>query len=449
LQVKLPVMQAISPIGCKGKILADIFDPRALTEISKKSGFSKRTPRKISAFSILLSYMNFINSSSFSFHNWSVHLSMLTGQLVSKQAIHKRINDSFVQFAEDVLSFVLRKQFTRYVNKDLKLFRSFGNVYLQDATHFSLPLHMASVFPGNNAHGATRAVAKIVTVFNLKKGCFSLFKLTSFLTPDASSTGLIYDQLRSGDLIIRDLGYFAIRGFSDLMAKGACFLSRYKYNVMIYDYKDKTPVNLAHLLKKHKQIDMMVFLSALNPIPVRIVARPLTRSAANTRRRKARADKRNNRIKHNKDYYYLLGYSIYITNVDQSVWTAKDIANAYKCRWGIEILFKSWKSNLNAHYTSPDRYASEVTVKTHFYLLLIYVSAFIMPTLLLMQNRILQTKAHHYISIMKLTQFMNTNFFDFINIKPSLNQIDSMIYYTKYDKRNDRINAEKFLQQGN
>jgi hypothetical protein len=443
LLTKLPVMQTTSSIGVKGKLFTDIISEQTLICISKYCGFSRRRPKKLSALSMLISYLDFISSSSFSFHNWSVQFCSVTGKTVSKQAIHKRINDTFVQFAESVLSHILQNQFTKYVDKDLKLFKAFGNVYLQDATHFSLPLHLARLFPGNYTHGATRAVAKIVTIFNLKKGCFSVFSLTSFLDPDSSSVGLIYDKLKPGDLMIRDLGYFVMNGFEDLIDKGAYFLSRHKYNVIVRDIKNKNPINLAQYLKKHQYLDMPVLLSSLNPISVRLVACPLPKPVANARRRKARKDKRNDKINHNRDYYYLLGYAIYITNVDESTWSADDMSKAYKCRWTIETLFKSWKSNLKAHYTAPDRYATPITVKTHFYMLLIYVSAFVMPMLIHMEKRISKIRDDVFISILKLTKYIATNL-QVINARLSDKLIDTIIYYTKYDSRTDRINAAKF-----
>jgi hypothetical protein len=287
-------------------------------------------------------------------------------------------------------------------------------------------------------------VAKIVTIFNLKKGCFSQFSLTSFLEPDSSSIGLIYNKLRPGDLIIRDLGYFVMNGFDDLIRKGAYFLSRYKHNVVLSDIHSSEQIDLARFLKKRKYLDMQVLLSVQNPIRVRIVAKALPKHIAAERRRKARMDKRNKKTNHNKDYYYLLGYAIYITNVEKSKWTSNDICNAYKCRWGIEILFKSWKSNLKAHYTAPDRYASVVSVQSHFYLLLIYVSAFVMPTLLCIENKISRSNQNVQISILKLTRFMTANLLEITN-NLSDKLIDNLIYYTKYDLRRDRINAIKFM----
>ena len=429
----------------KGNLLTEIISIKKLKSLSKLSGFTRRKERKIVPHMLLLSYMDFINKGSFSFHQWAISLSGYTGKTISKQAIHKRVGHQFILFIQGVLSNILHNQYQQFKSRHIKLFASFENVYLQDATHFSLPLHLAKLFPGNNTGGETRAVAKIDTVFNLNKGCFSTFKLTYFKDADVKSIKQICKMLNRGDLIIRDLGYYIIEGFEAIHKKGAYFLSRHKFNVAIRDINTGAQINLAKYLKKQKQIDTKILLSSKQPIQVRIVAIPLPEAISNERKRKAKANKRNIRTNHNQDYYYLLGYAIFITNVDEDVWTAQDVCSAYRCRWNIEILFKSWKSYLNAHYTSPDRYATENSVKVHFYMLLIYISAFVMPILLRIQNTKNKLIGNNNISILKLTSYITNNFTDILNNELSKKSITKIIYYSKYDTRNDRFNAMQKL----
>ena len=444
MQTKLAIMRTKSPVRYKSNNFTKLISSKNLTSLALQTGFSKRRPKKISALAILISYMDFINHNSFSFHSWSIQLSRYLGKRVSKQAIFKRIDATFIDFLQAVLAQILHKQFKNNVNRSLKLFESFPNVFLQDATHFSLPLHLAKLFPGNNTHGATRAVAKIVTIFNLKKGCFSLFSLTNFLQSDAASANLILRISNTGDLIIRDLGYFVMDGFEQIKKQGIYFLSRYKLNVAIYHCTDGQLINLTKLLKKKGYADNKVLLSSIKPIEVRLIAEPLPIQVANERRRKARADKRNKRTNHSKEYYYLLGFAIYVTNVEKKVWTRKDVCCAYRCRWNIEILFKSWKSHLNAAYTSPDRYATEVSIKAHFYLLLIYVSAFIMPTLVFLEKEIRKQNKKIQISILKLTKFIANNFLQILTQGFNKQLLETIVYYTKYDHRVDRKNFVQY-----
>ena len=56
---------------------------------------------------------------------------------------------------------------------------------------------------------------------------------------------------------------------------------------------------------------------------------------ANIRRHRAKTD-RDKRLNHSKDYYELLGYSCYITSVDQEIFSAAEVQKVYGLRWRIE-----------------------------------------------------------------------------------------------------------------
>lgn len=160
------------------------------------------------------------------------------------------------------------------------------------------------------------------------------------------------------DLIIRDLGYFSLDVFDEIVDSGAFFLSRLRYGVNIYDMIDNKKLNLLNELKKKGFLDLWIKLGAKNKTECRLVAVPLSEQVANERRRKAEND-RSGSANHSQRYMDLLGYSLYITNVPRDVWTIKQIAEAYRCRWYIEILFKGWKSYLNIQINIPDRYMNK------------------------------------------------------------------------------------------
>jgi len=65
---------------------------------------------------------------------------------------------------------------------------------------------------------------------------------------------------------------------------------------------------------------------------MRLVILPFSLAQANKRRRKAKLD-RDKRLNHSKEYYELLGYSIFITNIPQSMCSAKEIQELYGLRW--------------------------------------------------------------------------------------------------------------------
>ena len=72
----------------------------------------------------------------------------------------------------------------------------------------------------------------------------------------------------------------------------------------------------------------------------------LNEEQANAKKHKAKFD-RNKRVNHNKEYYELLGYSLYITNELITNYSSKKVTQIYGLRWRIENIFKCWKSQFH------------------------------------------------------------------------------------------------------
>jgi len=80
-------------------------------------------------------------------------------------------------------------------------------------------------------------------------------------------------------------------------------------------------------------------------VRARLVALPAPEAVANERRRRARAN-RDQRLNPGREHLFLMGWSIFLTNVSREVWPAQSLAMVYRLRWRIEIIFKAWKSHL-------------------------------------------------------------------------------------------------------
>ena len=109
-----------------------------------------------------------------------------------------------------------------------------------------------------------------------------------------------------------------------------------------YIFAGKKEIDLVMELKKKGFIDREVIVGKEYKLKVRLVAIPLPEAQANERIRKSRTD-RDKRLNHSPEYDYLLGYSIFITNIEPVKCDAEQIRQLYRLRWRIEIIFKSWK----------------------------------------------------------------------------------------------------------
>jgi hypothetical protein len=218
-------------------------------------------------------------------------------------------------------------------------------VLLHDSTTISLPTRYAEHFPGSTNHRKTFSQLKIQVVCDLLRASVEQLSLSGFTRNDQSAAPDILTMVRPGDLIIRDLGYFVLSVFANIIACKAFFLSRYRYGTAVVDPTTQRPIHLGKVLKKYGCFDAQVWLGEKARVPVRLVAVAVPDAVANQRRRKLRQNRDSN-LNPGKEHFYLLGWNIFVTNVDSQVWPAKQLPIIYRLRWRIETLFKAWKSYL-------------------------------------------------------------------------------------------------------
>jgi IS4 transposase len=113
--------------------------------------------------------------------------------------------------------------------------------------------------------------------------------------------------------------------------------------VYLYDQQGKQ-VNWKQLSRGRTLVDQSLYIGKEERVAVRMVMLKVPAAVVNERIRKAKAhrDKRGN---HSADYYQRLHYDIFITNVEEQVADAKGIAQLYRIRWQVEMLFKCFKSS--------------------------------------------------------------------------------------------------------
>lgn len=421
--------------------IRQIFGTFKTKSLASKIGASQRKDRKFSVIDIIISYWQLTSIGEFSYDKWASQISILVNKNISGQAVWKRLSPQLVELVKLLLEKSFKRKLEGFI--DSAIFQHFQNVFIQDATHFPLPRFLSTIFPGSySRHGAT-ATAKIQAIFNIRKGIFSGFKLTSFRDNDQKESNSITKQLKENDLVIRDLGYFVLKSFSNIKKKKAFFLSRYKYGINIYNKETLERLDLNKLLKSKKGIiDIEVKLGKQEKLDCRLVAIPVPSPVANKRRRKAKKD-RHKSANHSKNYLQMLGYTIYITNVPQDIWTVEQIDKAYRARWYIEILFKGWKSHLNMEITIPERYMNQQRVEFFFYANLLMINLLVMPVFLKAQKQVL--KNEKYISILKTCAFISQNMVLFITNTNWEPLVDIIQYSCLYETRNDRTNSIALL----
>ncbi len=414
------------------------FDKSGIKKISISSGFQIRKPKKISGYNLVFSFLLMCSKGKNTFAEWAVQIGFISGTVVSRQGVWDRINENASQFAESLLRHFFLKH--SGLKSPRGLFSQFGKVLLQDSTVIKLPDSLASVYAGSTVGGKQRSQVRIQTIIDVKRMHYHEFTLSGFTSNDQSASGQIMQFAKKGDLVIRDLGYFALQTFQDMLTSGVHFVSRLRYGLLLKTASGKD-LDLLKLLKKGKLVDMKVFIGA-KQIPVRLVMLPLPKSVAEERIRKAKCD-RDKRLNHTPEYYMWLRYNVLITSLESEIWSPQQIAEIYRLRWQIEIIFKSWKSGAGMHQLLHERVTDADRVKVVIYLLLLFMCLFNKKIFNPMRE-IINKKSGKELSLIKAINYVMKNIVDVIACS-TFNNRKNMTQHCCYDLRTKRKNLPELF----
>ena len=417
----------------------------SIDTLAVHSGFVQRAPRKIDPRSFVVSLFLTMFHGAYSLVSFATTLGLVRGQCVSKQAINKRITEPLVRLLEALLANALAQGMQLHRKpKHHRLSTAFKRVLIHDST--SIPLHpsLAEHFPGPRNSTSTRyATVKIQAIFDLLSEQFRYFKITPFTVNDQAIATDMVDCVQPGDLIIRDLGYFVLRVLHPAKrdCKGAFFLSRLRYGVVLYTPDGETPLDLLRMLKKRQFLDIDVRVGTQEKLPARLVALPVCPTIA-ARRRRALKQNRDRRLHPSKDHLTLLGWDIFILNVDRSILSADTVAELYHLRWRIEIIFKSWKSHFRI---AEVPYSSVVRVQLYLYLMLIFVTLFHTDVCVPLSAHVSRTQKSD-LSLLKLSKFFKDHLWAILVFASHPHNLQRQIlYHCKYESRRQRQNFSQQL----
>jgi len=417
----------------------DVLEPtfERADRIAAEAGFIQRKPRKIRPLDLLKACCMLAPQGP-SLGAVALVLSALCGEAVSKQAVAKRIGKCWVEFLKQSLTFLLCRQV-----RSAEAFSVFGRVLVEDSSSLALPPELASSYPGSGNQNGKNAQAKIQAIVDVKNRSYVRFSLSPFTRNDQAAASDVLDFLEPGDVIVRDLGYFSVKVLAHISERGAFFVSRFRYKCSLFD--STGPLNLVCLLKKERRLDLWARIGSSEKLPARIVAIPVSPQIAEKRRRKL-TQSRDSRLNPSKDQLFLLGWSIFVTNIDEDVRSSEQIAETYGLRWRIEIVFKAWKSHFGI--TSFSRTASLCQIESLIYARLIAILLFHVNAYNPLRRKI-GRDFERKLSLLKLSAFFITYrwLVPIITRSPNKRLLGILLArFCAYDKRK-RPNYENILEQ--
>lgn len=313
------------------------------------TGFIKRE-RKITASDMItmLAISSFRSKASTLADMTKILSSLNPNSTITTQSLQERINTKeCVAFVKMVLQDIFQQRILEVVQSEIELLKSFNRVLVEDSSKWELSNLLQAHFKGHGGNGSKSAI-KINTIYDLLGGRFVHLSEHSGAKSDQTLGQETLEHLQKNDLIIRDLGYLKITNLDKIKQIGAFYLSRISGSTTIRLEKNGPPVSFGKLFDKKSIkgiLDIYVYVGT-DKHYTRLVAYRVPKQIAAERKRKLNQHCKLKGHKTASENVSRKGYNIYITNVSAEIWPPELLATIYRLRWQIELIFKSWKSQL-------------------------------------------------------------------------------------------------------
>lgn len=370
-----------------------------------------------------------------SFNDLAAKIDAETTVSVSRQAIAKKTGkEACVDFLKKILALVIISRIGKEEIDSLRKAGKFKRVLVQDSTIIKLPVKLFGFFSGVSNGLSNVCNARIQCVYDLVTESFIYFTIDPYTKNDIKSAPEL--SIEKDDLVIRDRGYLSISEVERHLKSEADCIYRYQSNMILLDSQTKERINLLAELQSKKQLDLQVILNNEIGTKVRIVAVPVSEEMANRRRMKA---KKESHKEPGKDCLALMSWSIFITTIPKQDATYDFLLKVYSLRWRIEIIFKSWKSNMEfskIHNVSKKQLS--LIFYARFIMIIIYIQYIFSPA-----SAIIKKQLKKGLSMIKVVRYLVKNTSKIILIVKAIeNYKDKLCYHLKalarycsYDKR--------------
>jgi hypothetical protein len=276
---------------------------------------------------------------------------------ISKPALWERVGSEAVCFLRSVLAEMI-KECVQPRRDRLPALPTVTRVIVEDSAILNLDERLADIYPATTNQHATGAGLRLQAAFDLITGDPLLLDLTHYRRTDQVAAADVIPLLRPGDLLVRDLGYFAFASFIAITGQGADYLSRLLGKCILHHAgegeSDGARIDLVRYLREHAprpgdivDIDVVVGSGKRNAhrFASRLVARRVPKAVEEKRLRRVGDEEKRRGRKYSAAHRRLQGWEIYITSLSREDVPAEKILKIYPLRWRIEIIFKACKSH--------------------------------------------------------------------------------------------------------
>jgi len=257
-----------------------------------------------------------------------------THETLASSSFHDRFTPQLVKFLKACLASALTK-LNRFNGELYNQLENFKDLVVADATVIRLHRFLESKFPGTRTNHS-KAAAKVHMVMSLGTGMPLAVKLSAERKNERQVLSI--GPWIKGKLLLVDLGYFKYQLFDRIDRNGGFFVTRLKSNVnpLIVASNKACRGNSVDL--KGKKLRNVLGRLKRETLDVDI--------EVNFMRREYGGKRTKTKKKFRMVAVLWKGeYRLYLTNIPPSELDPHEIAQTYRCRWEIELVFKELKSN--------------------------------------------------------------------------------------------------------
>lgn len=325
--------------------------------MARETQFIKRKGLLDANTFVKLLVFNEFDQSQLSLLDLKLDLHSHFGCSISREAIHKRFTPEAVGFMKSLLTRLIEHRLKAENNFSSSV-DSFNRVCMKDSTKFTIPKELAGAYPGYNGFHKGSALMNIQYEYDLLSGNWTYLDFTKATRNDQKDSRETLNKIEKDDLHIRDLGYVTMPYLNGVVERAAYFLNRVPTTINVYGLKNKEYLpldwhSIDNTFGKNgvTQMELDVLLSKKHKLKSRMMIMPVPNDVYKERIRKASKHAKSKGCQLSKEYKIKSRYNIFITNVPEDRLSTQDVAQIYRLRWQIELVFKSWKSGLSIHKT--------------------------------------------------------------------------------------------------
>jgi hypothetical protein len=315
-----------------------------LDVIARKTGLVIRESAKFTPAGFLQTLLCSVVTGLASLNQLADSLKGFTNAAMARQSLHDRFSARSTAFLIAVHHDLMSQRF----QESAVILQSspIRRILVEDSSCQVMPKANAAGFPAHGNHHGPTAGVKIDFAFDLLTGEALSHSLHGATEQDKTIGKDFLAQLRPGDLVLRDMGYFSLGEFRFIAQRGGFWLTRLPLGVGVLI--EECGQTLEDFLKrnKHDLVDAQALVGAEGE-KCRLVAVRASADVAKARRAQRRKAAKECGKKPCPKGMIRDGWHLMLTNLSTEQAGVGQLAAVYRARWAVEIQFRAWKQALN------------------------------------------------------------------------------------------------------